>query len=471
MAAKSGYIKKIIKASIALCAIVPILFGCYFVNVHQAGKQFDNVEDGSGVALRKFPYPFRASMTIASDIDDTYTLDEFIEIQRFLNTSEETTMGKGVGLDIGNSFHMYETGNISYFNSDEKTAKAIKDFIQSGTLDFIHSFGHKEGFSRDDAITYINELKSNDCFVDVWVDHGSGTTDNFGNDVTIGYGDKPESIAYHADITIPYGIKFVWLGRVSMIVGQSVEITPNSFINIMDTEYPMHSMVNIGKEFTKSVAPYFGNKKYYMHKDNELVKPVELDDGQKVYEFVRFSNHWKGAGREADAKGLAYSLSKRNLDRLKDVSGYMIVYTHFGGNAGLSQYLPKETVDAIRNLADEYNEGNIYVTTTSKLLNYYVNHKNLVWSHQDKGQGAIITVEEVADPVFGSFVPTVKDLQGVTFYVEDSSIAKVYIGKDEVVNLQRNLKDHTGKESVTIPLERISFPVQYAKSSNLAMDS
>ena len=53
---------------------------------------------GDIVSLRKFPFPFKAAMTICSDIDETRSSDEFLEIQRFLNTRSMTSMGNGIGL-------------------------------------------------------------------------------------------------------------------------------------------------------------------------------------------------------------------------------------------------------------------------------------------------------------------------------------------------------------------------------------
>jgi hypothetical protein len=36
------------------------------------------------VSLRPFPYPYAAALAICSDIDETTTLEQFLEAQRFL---------------------------------------------------------------------------------------------------------------------------------------------------------------------------------------------------------------------------------------------------------------------------------------------------------------------------------------------------------------------------------------------------
>lgn len=461
MKIRKGYIKYTVNFILSLTVIFIALIIWYCIIVNQNNMQYLNeYKSNDFVSLRKFPYPYQAAMAISSDIDNTYSNNEFLTIQKFLNTQDETELGKGIGLDIGNSFHMYETGNIAYFDNDLETREIIKKFTKAEIISFIHSFGKKEEFVRKDAVNCINELKKENIKVDVWVNH-TETDYNIGGYSTHGYGDDPDSIFYHTDITIPYGIKFVWLGRVTMIVGQSTQLTPQSFGNIYDYEYKLQSVVNISKELVKSLLSQFGYNKYLMHKNNELVKVVTLKDNQQVYEFMRFDMHWQGVGSGADAQGLAYAISEKNLERLQQAAGYMIVYTHLGKNHGLSQYLPKATVSALRKLAEEYYQGNIYVTTTSRLLNYYINNKHLNWHQDSEGEGTVIKVISVDDPVFGSFIPDIDNLQGITFYVEDSSKTRVFVGNDEVTGLQRNPVDHLGKESVTIPVRRITFPAQY----------
>ena len=128
----------------------------------------------------------------------------------------------------------------------------------------------------------------------------------------------------------------------------------------------------------------------------------------------------------------------------------MIVYTHLGLNSDCSQVIAKETQIALRDLAREYETGNIYITTTSKLLNYYLNHKYINWSYETKGDKVIIKISSVEDPVFGSFVPTVEDLQGITFYVPDKDKARIYIGDKGIANIRRNPPDYSERESITI---------------------
>ena len=51
----------------------------------------------SDAQLRPLPYPYRAMLAICSDLDGTPDWHVYWEIMRFLNITEETAMGPGMG--------------------------------------------------------------------------------------------------------------------------------------------------------------------------------------------------------------------------------------------------------------------------------------------------------------------------------------------------------------------------------------
>jgi hypothetical protein len=61
--------------------------------------------------------------------------------------------------------------------------------------------------------------------------------------------------------------------------------------------------------------------------------------------------------------------------------------------------------------------------------------------------------------VFGKIAPTIEQLQGLTFYVPDSSKVEVYVRGVEVKDIQHNPADDCGMESITIPFTHLSFPL------------
>lgn len=151
-------------------------------------------------------------------------------------------------------------------------------------------------------------------------------------------------------------------------------------------------------------------------------------------------------------------ISRPALQHLRAMQGFTIVYTHFGQNCDCQQVIAAGTQEALRTLEREYRDGQIYVTTTSKLLNYYHSYQYLVWSHQHIDGEIQIHIHHLDDPVSGQLHPTVGQLQGVTFYVSDSSRVGVYLGGVKLKSIHRNPPDDSGVESVTIPFARLSFP-------------
>ncbi len=74
----------------------------------------------ANVQLRDLPYPYRAMLAICSDLDETPDRNVYYQIMRFLNTTEETAMGPGVGLEVGNSVYFDMPPNqFAYWNTDD----------------------------------------------------------------------------------------------------------------------------------------------------------------------------------------------------------------------------------------------------------------------------------------------------------------------------------------------------------------
>jgi len=87
------------------------------------------------VRLRQLPYPYLAMMVICSDLDETPDRDVYYEIMRFLNTTEETDMGPGVGLEVGNSIYFdMPPDQFAYWNTDDVGREMVRTLIRSGLL-------------------------------------------------------------------------------------------------------------------------------------------------------------------------------------------------------------------------------------------------------------------------------------------------------------------------------------------------
>ena len=62
-------------------------------------------QNASAFGVRRFPYPYEAALAICSDLDETPNRDIYYETAKFLNTTQMTSMGRGVGLEVGNTIY------------------------------------------------------------------------------------------------------------------------------------------------------------------------------------------------------------------------------------------------------------------------------------------------------------------------------------------------------------------------------
>ncbi|MBW9154965.1 glycosyltransferase [Clostridium tagluense] len=378
------------------------------------------------IKLRKFPYPYKAIMSIASDIDYT-TLYEFCEIHKFLNTSEETKMGRGLGLDIADSFWMFKSSQIntehyidynrtktaseemSWFIGDnhEKTEnflkEEIKKFISVGWIDSLHSYGdftNKNSgittFKREHSIAAINELKKESIKIKVWIDHGSATnTQNFGNSTKYKYqwGDQKDKNSYHTDITIPYGIEFIWNPDVDNELGYQSAISPKI-----------------------------------------------LADGQKVWQFKRYTikqNEWIW-----NTDKLGNELSEENLKHIETRGLYSIYAQHLGMN--YEGKYSDSTIQGLRRLKDKHDNGKILVTRLSRLLEYNRTNEYIKYTVSDNEGVQYLNIEYVDDPIFGKFIPTMEQCRGITIYSKNPQNIKIYINNIEIDQKELQVNEYDG---------------------------
>lgn len=370
------------------------------------------------ITLRKFPYPYLGAMAICPDTDSVQLTrwrgNNFEDFHIFLNTKEPSLWGTGVGLDVGDSFFMYNQAkhliDVGYtsptFRPDNWTSlqnarcmawydgisttpqdrDAILHYIRSGWIDSIHSYGD---FSRAPNAEYLctremslaacQDLVDNGIQFDVWINHGA---DSNRQNMFVNAGDNPASPYYHADVTIPnMGIRFLWFDRVTTGV---------------DT----------------------------------LLVPMTLQDGQELWSFPRFYGPASDGVLNWQMK---YFHEQVTPDRLAEIKRgkYMIIAQHFGAY----QYVwPHEAIAAWRLLAAESEAGNILVARTSRLLRYNLAHDYVSWTYH--AEADVIEVTEISDPQFGAFVPTVDDVRGLT-WEGTTSATRVFIDGDEVFDITR----------------------------------
>ena len=318
------------------------------------------------IFLRRIPYPYQAMLAICSDLDETPDKEVYFEIMRYLNTTEETKIGPGVGLEVGNTIYFdMPPDQFSYWNTDDHGRGMVRELIKSGHIDCLHSFGDL-ATTRTHAGRALEELDRYGCRLKVWIDHGTAPS-NFGPDIMRGRGDIVGSDVYHADLTFGYGIQYIWVGRVTSVIGQDVE---RKLGGIWNSEHPLASARTIAKETTKGILASLGSQKYAIHAPNELLRQITLRDNQTSIEFIRSNPHWGGVSCGDTSGGISEVLVRRFLDTLVSKNGMCVLYTHLGKITDRKKIFSNTTQRAFSLLWRYFQEGKVLVTTTSRLLQY-----------------------------------------------------------------------------------------------------
>lgn len=359
----------------------------------------DSSKIRSDVKLRKFPFPFKAMLAIANDVDEEQ-IDQFRELHRFFNTREATRMGEGLGLDIGDSFWMYGPHDydlLTYWKgydwNSKNHAEELLRYIKCGWIDSIHSFGdynQQMAFTREHAIQAINELQKQDIRLKVWINHGnSNNIQNFPGAFLTHHsashlqGDLPGARGYHTDLTIPWGIQFVQDGTLNDQLGH-----------------------------------------------DSVLRPVSLWDGQQIWGFRRLEarreSPWRKGLRMALARWgieltywnwhperLGEQLSQENLDSLVFNQHFGIVGQHLGIRR---TDLNRSAIEGLLRLKQKNQSGEILVARLSRLLEYNRVHQHLEYRAFNHEQTTVIDIRSVDDPVFGAFVPALEQVRGISFY-------------------------------------------------------
>jgi len=441
------------------------------------------------VRLRKFPFPYKAAFTICSDIDGT-SFENFLEIHRFLNSTRTTSLGKGLGLEIGDSFWFYSKPGspdhaFAYFDETNRhpspCAEIMRELMRAGFLDVMHSYGNfsephgfkqpgeRQIFSRVLAEKALNELAKIGVMIRTWVNHGDHfNIQNVGSDFVGALGDctklptENENPAYHTDLLVASGAKFFWETEdaVTNIVGQDRLC---SFWEAYATNVALRSgkekfknaIKGIGTAANQITRP-FTNKQWFPYQayfgKNRLLESWTLRDGQRVFKFRRY-----GSGRWDWGDDVPLVVNEKILDHLIDVEGACILYVHLGDRRDRSDGLPlsMETVETLKMLARKFYEGKIWVTTTSRFLTYCAIRDALRWHDEPSGDQHLIYIDGVDSDVISKDLLTVENLQGLTFYTPEPAKTQI-VFKNALLPLARNTVEPS---SVSIPFQRLEFPM------------
>jgi hypothetical protein len=384
-----------------------------------------HAKSSDSVTLRKFPTFYQAMLAIDSDADHS-DLRKFNEVHTFLDTFQKTPMGKGLGLDISDSFFLHNGSNLTgiidangttvasemtMFNGTSNTpsvdAPILLHYIRHGWIDAFHSAGDYSLQNQYDTLFTRSQEQSALAFltkqhipsIRQFSDHGNmSNVANFGAYWDGGLdssqaGDNPASPYYITDLLRHEGVRFVWNSRL-----------------------------------------------YSNFSNQAMLFPISLRDGHAIWGYYRYTGYAPIAYAEQwNPYQMAQELSSNNLHQLIASHGYAIIATHLEGNAD-RQPLPGSAIHALIQVAHlQYDSHQLLVTSTSRLLWYNLVQQGLLY----QVEGRTIDITKVHDQVDGDFIPKWQELRGITFQTNHPKLMTIAIQGKPIPTTETQYMQHS----------------------------
>jgi hypothetical protein len=119
--------------------------------------------------------------------------------------------------------------------------------------------------------------------------------------------------------------------------------------------------------------------------------------------------------------------------------------------------LPAILIKNLSYLKKKNIEGDIFIATSSRLLKYKELHDYLNFKVDSIDGMTNIYIDSVLDTPIGSKSLARDQLCGLTFYVDHPPSTRIWFQKKKI-EIEKNPKDESGKLSVMIPWEKLSYP-------------
>jgi hypothetical protein len=411
----------------------------------------------AGVELLKFPHPYQAAVTVASDVDNA-SYSRFTAIHALLTggdvirpgTPEWQTLGlaessawydaaaggvRGLGLDFADSFFligddvtlgMFREESPRRFREDTSdghdAAEAIRGWIKRGQIDAFHAFLHY----RRERVLPLLEWFYRWCKAEhvaqpsVWINHSLGVTPT---------GLAPSALRPNRAIRMTRHLARATIGplfgrprrplRQALVWYEGARPGSPYYINdVLAANGLRYVWINADDVFEDRIAlpeRKFGDR-------SSILDLVTLDDGVRYFRFDRCYGRGGGpatAGlclrQSADTIDTSCLFTAENLDRLCREQGTCILFTHW--TLARSFPVSDETIghfDLVRKYRDA---GRIWVAPTSKLLEWTRLRTFLDYAAREEAGRLAIDVRGVNDPIAGRAALAPDDCPGLAFRV------------------------------------------------------
>jgi hypothetical protein len=322
-----------------------------------------------GLGLLALPPPYRCWVAISNDPDAT-TMREWEAVHRLV--------WEELALPIADSVFLF---NHSARYPDQVCVERHPEILAAHPHDTLHTWGDfcettTHVFTRDDAVRGLALLREHGLAPRVWVDHANFAGNLLHNAVyaaaptfSDASGHESANLVYTLDLIAEAGVRYVWDGTLTRVVGQDRPLGRREWYARTKGDALLWAAADVlGRPLWRRVA---AQKFDYDPAGNRPWRTHRFPDGRSLYAFRRY-----GRWALAEIDGLGSLLAPEAVDELSRVSGTMIAYTHLGkrpaDRASDPHHVPPRTADALRDLARRHREGEVMVSSVSRLLDYLV---------------------------------------------------------------------------------------------------
>ena len=248
-------------------------------------------------------------------------------------------------------------------------------------------------------------------------------------------GDSFESVEYHMDLTRTLGITFLCRSRdVTQFWGQDRSLRLKEVLSLNRMSDPINYLRWVYHQLRPGLKSFISNS---------LLEGINVRDGNSLHAFKRY-----GRCQQDRSDDLGKVLSEKNLARLIRDESVAILYTHMGKRLQPEgPVIPEEFQEGLRRLEAHFREGKVFVTTTSRLLNYLTVRRELSFVVVENENHLRVTLKSKAQ---------VEEFGGITFYVGGPKRPRFFLGEKEL-ELQENPRDHRQRKSYSVPLTPLSI--------------
>lgn len=204
------------------------------------------------------------------------------------------------------------------------------------------------------------------------------------------------------------------------------------------------SLVDRGRQLWESVLFLYERREWRGSSffTNRLVEPSTDENGATSFTFKTYVGSIANLPAQMPSD-VAAQVAGAVMYELKAKGGVMILGGRDGG--------PARPVKAVMDrLTQEHEQGAVFVTERDRLLAYSFVRRYLDWGGARTDGGVTITIRSVDDGAGHRWIPTLAELDGITFYTPDPENTRVIVGGEAVENLIINGEDRTRRGSVTV---------------------